>query len=452
MSSGIWGALGAALQQGVQTHQVISEQERDAARQKQLMEYQQAQMAMQQAQEARAKEQFELEKQDRERKILESAVAGLNPNDQLDGNILSRIRDRAPELMSRLNVTAGGFQPQDVQTGLGPVSVDNPLGLTTSEAPAFRQLADVATRKITPQEQFEQTKRDIAITDRNRAEADRLKAEQLFEQFQSGKLKDTPANRALLARYTTVNPNEVWGSVEHPSRNTGGGGGGGGELHAHALAVMQNPALWESLTPTMRTKLVPILNSMGFDFQKGMGASGIKYMAEAKTALDSAQRLTKYLQGAGQGLTGPIKGYAGYLPDTDLAQSLFGTRDVKMFNNHIKLVKQNIGKLFEGGVLRLEDEKKYAEIFPTEFDSDELKVAKMAQVNQKLRDDIANYVQEQTNAGRRAELPVNFNNDPNARVDINPQNARIQVPGSGGNVPPQVPKSPRKVGRFIIEE
>jgi hypothetical protein len=447
MASGLWGALGAALQQGVGTYNDISQQEAQERERQAQRQMDQERMKLQQEQAKREAETFLLAQKDRRRAQLLGAIEGLNPKDIVPTDILNQVREEAPEYLTRLNLdpATANIDPtlQAAGGGMGAM-VPNLAGLQLGP--------EQATRKATLQEQGQQANLDAAAAALAKQKADEERAAKIMDQLAKGTLKDTPANRALLSQYTKANPNEMWGSIEHPSRaNAGRGSGGIGDVNGLAQAVIQNPALWETLTPTARTKLAPTLNAMGFDFTRGMQASGIKYMAEANAALQSANDLATALQNDKGDSTGAIQGYAGYLPDTALTQALFDTRDVKTMQSKIDLVKQRIGKLLEGGVLRMEDEKKYARILPTVFDSDPVKAAKMKNVIETLQSDIASYVEQQQGAGRRVPgfEGVSVNTDsgrgPAPAPEFNAQAIRPVTSREGAS-------KPRAVGRFVVVE
>jgi hypothetical protein len=435
MAGGIWEALGAALQSGSNTYRDASAQQlaqRKAEEQLKLQqaeaarqaEYQQQQMGIQRDQLAMDKKQFELGQEDRQRKILESAIEHADPNSVVDNQLLDSVRATAPDMLSRFNVTAPKFGV-NATTGLGKATSDNPLGLATPGAqPAVSFTPEQATRRATLPEQAQ-----IQALDTQKQNTQR--AQQIMDALASGKLKDTPANRALISQYTSANPNEMWGSIEHPSR-ANGGGGRGGPVDGLAAAVLANPALYSQLTPTQKGALAPALAQAGFDFTKPMGASGIKEVAAAQAAIGSAKELEETLRTDDGKSTGPIQGLAGWLPDLDIAQSVFGTRDVKKMQALIDQTKQTIGKLFEGGVLRKEDEVKYAKILPTVYDSVEVQLAKMHNVREKLDRDLASYTNQQNIAGNRTQAK-----EPN--FPMQPAFVGQQT----GQQPPQAPNKSR---------
>lgn len=433
MAGGIWEALGAALQQGSNTYRDASQQQlaQKAAAQRMLLEqqqearqaeYQQQQMATQRDQLAMDKKQFELAQQDRTRKILEDSIEHADPNSIVDSSLLDSVRTNAPDLMTRFNVTAPKFGV-NATTGLGKATADNPLGLAAeSNTPAVSFTPEQATRRATLPEQAAQQQLDT--TKQNTA-----RAQKIMDGIANGTIKDTPANRALIEQYTNANPNSMWGTVEHPSR---GSGNGGGKFSGLAQQVLAHPELYERLTPSARTAISVELGQAGFNFDKPMGVAGQKYMAEATAALDGAKNLQSVLAKDDGQSSGPIQGWAGYLPDLDIAQSIFGTRDVKQMQALINEQRQKIGKLFEGGVLRREDELKYEKILPTVYDSPEIQAAKMKNTLDHLNRDIAAYTEQQGIAGNRTQpngpyFPMQQGVRPAPNAQPAPKGSRFEI-------------------------
>lgn len=404
MAGGIWEAIGAALQAGGQTYGMLNAQQQQQRREDerfrltQQQEERQAaaqaeQLKLQQAQEARLAEAAKAAEEERKRNILMNAIANSTPDTDLT-SIAPRIQTDAPELLPLLKRTPGMPQMSGVQEGLGPASAGNPLGLST--APAFTPGQDTFTRKATLGEQAEQQRIDSGKAAQTKLEQDTATGQRIMDALAAGKLKDTPANRALLAQYTKANPNEVFGAIRQ-----GGAGGGMAGMSELAQTVLANPPLFNQLTPTAKAKISVELAKHGFDFNKPMGEAGMTKIAEGKTAIDQAKGLqTELAEDAGKN-SGAIKGFAGLLPDLDIADKMFGTRGVKIMQAHIDAVKQKIGKLMEGGVLRKEDEVKYARILPTVYDSPQVQAYKMQKTVETLQQDIYNYAKQQELAGHK---------------------------------------------------
>jgi hypothetical protein len=97
-------------------------------------------------------------------------------------------------------------------------------------------------------------------------------------------------------------------------------------------------------------------------------------IAELDTALDEANTLAGKL--TGNKATGVSAKVGTMVPDVVTEFTGWGA-DAKAKEGTINLVKQIIGKGLEGGVLRKEDETKYAKILPTISDSQEVVAAKI---------------------------------------------------------------------------
>lgn len=86
---------------------------------------------------------------------------------------------------------------------------------------------------------------------------------------------------------------------------------------------------------------------------------------------------------------GPLKGMLAMNPYSKQAE----------IQAYFDRVKQTIGKLLEGGVLRKEDEAKYMKILPHVRDTPELALSKASQLQAKMQGDLANYQKNMQNSG-----------------------------------------------------
>lgn len=73
--------------------------------------------------------------------------------------------------------------------------------------------------------------------------------------------------------------------------------------------------------------------------------------------------------------------------------------EAKSLRAEIDRVKQVVGKALEGGVLRKEDEEKYARILPTISDTDEVAMRKLAAIRADLQNKLTTYVNNQSTMG-----------------------------------------------------
>ncbi len=85
---------------------------------------------------------------------------------------------------------------------------------------------------------------------------------------------------------------------------------------------------------------------------------------------------------------------------------MIGNTEPAKLEARIDLTRQVIGKAIEEGVLRKEDEAKYAKILPTLRDKPEVALDKIDMVASKLDQDLATYIETQKASGRRIpDLP-----------------------------------------------
>lgn len=174
--------------------------------------------------------------------------------------------------------------------------------------------------------------------------------------------------------------------------------GGAGSVGSDPLvqAVMANPSLWDTLTPSARTKIAPALSAAGFEaFGKPLAESAITKMSESRAAIQSLQDLRDILK-ANEQYIGPVAGLSALNPYSPARKA----------QADIDRVKQRVGKALEGGVLRKEDEDKYKKILATLRDTPETAIYKVDQILQSLEHDLAAFEDEQKRAGRRVNPPA----------------------------------------------
>lgn len=168
-------------------------------------------------------------------------------------------------------------------------------------------------------------------------------------------------------------------------------GGSGDDTGGLVDTVINNPMLWDELTPTVKGKIAGALAAKGFDgFGKPMSNAAIKQVAESKSAIDSLKDLRKVLQDNEQYI-GPIAGLQALNPYSEANRA----------QARIDLVKQRVGKTLEGGVLRKEDEEKYKKILTTLRDVPATAISKIDGLVMTLDNDIKRFTAEQRLAGRR---------------------------------------------------
>lgn len=106
---------------------------------------------------------------------------------------------------------------------------------------------------------------------------------------------------------------------------------------------------------------------------RSLPASSATDIADLDTSLDDVGRLEKDIGSMG----GAVPGIMTHVPDVVTEFTGIGA-EAKSQQALIDRVKQVIGKALEGGVLRKEDEAKYAKILPTVSDPPQVKKAKIA--------------------------------------------------------------------------
>ncbi len=176
------------------------------------------------------------------------------------------------------------------------------------------------------------------------------------------------------------------------SKSPPAGDGAVGANDPLVAAVLANPAILDNLTPTAKTRIAPALQQAGFGgFGKGMGEGAIDRLADGDAAVNSILDLTKTLE-ANNANVGPIVGrIMGKNPYSDM----------QAVRAEVDLVRQRVGKAFEGGVLRKEDELKYMKILPTMEDTPANAIAKAKLVAKTLQNDLRTYRETQKANGRR---------------------------------------------------
>lgn len=122
-------------------------------------------------------------------------------------------------------------------------------------------------------------------------------------------------------------------------------------------------------------------------------------IAELEDGILQVENLSKSIE-KGKGYMGPARGMATAPIIGGIAQAIGYTGPAKL-QAEIDLIKQTIGKALEGGVLRKEDEAKYAKILPTIDDTIDVARSKTAMLREKLRADLSTFKQTQSQAGRK---------------------------------------------------
>lgn len=158
-----------------------------------------------------------------------------------------------------------------------------------------------------------------------------------------------------------------------------GGGAEATEPSADTMSIVEavenNPSLFDRLSSRQREEITPILARRGYEFPKPLSDVNIGKVSDFDTSLSVLRDTEKELQDK-QDQLGPIRGtMGGWNPYDTEAQDIQAS---------INVTKQIVGKALEGGVLRAEDEKKYARILPKLSDTPEVAFIKIKKVRRLL--------------------------------------------------------------------
>jgi hypothetical protein len=167
------------------------------------------------------------------------------------------------------------------------------------------------------------------------------------------------------------------------------GGGNAGLVQA----VLNNPAMYDELTPSVKTAIAVDLAKAGFTgFGRRLSGSEIGKLSDGKSAIASLKDLREVLV-ANEKHIGPVAGLAALNPYSEARKA----------QADIDRVKQRVGKALEGGVLRKEDEEKYKKILATLTDTPETAIYKVDQILQNIEQDLNIYVEELRRGGRKVD-------------------------------------------------
>lgn len=159
-----------------------------------------------------------------------------------------------------------------------------------------------------------------------------------------------------------------------------------------ADAVLQNPNLWDNLTPSAKTEIAPEIARRGGGaiFGKPLSEGAITKLSDSRSAVGALRDLREVLK-ANEQYIGPLSGLQAVNPYSEARKA----------QANIDLVRQRVGKALEGGVLRKEDEEKYKKILATLTDVPSTAIYKVDQLVDTLTRDIETFTEEQKKAGRR---------------------------------------------------
>ena len=170
-------------------------------------------------------------------------------------------------------------------------------------------------------------------------------------------------------------------------------GGGTPKVSPLTQAIIENPTLFDDLTPTKRGEVTSQLQAAGYDTTnlgvKGLSDGAIKEISQTQKALADLDGLRKVIQG-NENLLGPVTGLQRFNPYSQ----------AKKIQADVDRVRQTVGKALEGGVLRKEDEEKYKKILATLADTPSTAIYKIDALIGSIQRDIENYKALQSASGR----------------------------------------------------
>lgn len=162
-------------------------------------------------------------------------------------------------------------------------------------------------------------------------------------------------------------------------------------------AIINNPSLFDDLTPTEKGKVITQLQNSGYDTSnlglKGLTDTAIANVAQTQKALEDLDLLKTTIKDNLQYI-GPISGL----------QALNPWSKARQVQADVDRVKQTVGKALEGGVLRKEDEEKYKKILATLTDTPETAIYKLDALTSSLQRDVENYKTLQGASGKSLDV------------------------------------------------
>jgi len=183
-------------------------------------------------------------------------------------------------------------------------------------------------------------------------------------------------------KLTNANISKVLGDVKKASAPGNG-------LSDLAKTVIDNPELFNQLTPTDKAKIAPELAGAGFNaFGKPFPQAALTAINQTDFAITSLQDLRSKLTSNLDKL-GPITGLSALNPYSE-------SRKIQA---DIDRVRQTVGKALEGGVLRKEDEEKYKKILATITDTPDTAIYKIDALMNSIQSNLADYKRLQYSAG-----------------------------------------------------
>ena len=189
-----------------------------------------------------------------------------------------------------------------------------------------------------------------------------------------------------------------------------------GKISPTTQSIIDNPSLFDDLTPTKKGTVISELQANNYDTSnlgvKGLSDTAIKEIAQTQKALVDLDELKTIMQENEQ-FIGPIVGLQRFNPYSKARQ----------VQADINRVKQTVGKALEGGVLRKEDEEKYKKILATLSDTPETAIYKVDALLSSIQRDIENYKNLQQSSGRSLNVRESLQKK---GIEIKPEDLRAK--------------------------
>lgn len=175
-----------------------------------------------------------------------------------------------------------------------------------------------------------------------------------------------------------------------------GGGGGGGSISSLASAVIQNPGLFSSLTPSVKSAVIPELQTAGFDTTRLNLLTLPASQQEDITTMATVQNYVNDLLGVASKNNGSLPGVgglgAGSLSQVAYGQLGIGDAEGETTRNLIGQIKGSLAKL-RGGTSFTPTEQKLLDTYtPGINDSDAQAIQKLINLNTFINNKRANLV------------------------------------------------------------
>lgn len=249
----------------------------------------------------------------------------------------------------------------------------------------------------------EARQKELAAADEHKAAANKLRGETAIV---DATLRDpallNPGQRsqatiaADTAKATATNRNQTLAERIRHNRAVEAQRAASGAVSAIDDATIQqvkaNPALYYTLTPTDRRKLLSSGALKEADLGKPLSDGAVNALSEMESGIQSLDRTVAAIREGEQGM-GPFAGWA-------TSKNPWASDAGKRLKSQIDLTRQLVGKGFEKGVLRKEDELKYKEILADITNTPSSAVAKLENVRAELVDMLGTWEKNQRGAGR----------------------------------------------------